>query len=157
MTTLPNDTSPVMDDEEMMRLFKKFHIVTAGTRALEIIGDPNYDTYSFRDVLVEMLRAQEEGYIQRTSHKRLKAAGLPDPGATMQALMNNPPGEITPQRLARIKDTEWIAGPSPLKPRHHRPHRKREKLPHPSIGSQCMHAAAEREVLAPSRACLKTR
>lgn len=26
-----------MDDEEMMRLFKKFHIVTAGTRALEII------------------------------------------------------------------------------------------------------------------------
>lgn len=114
MTTVPNSSSPVMDDEEMMRLFKKFHIVTAGTRALENIGDPNYDTYSFRDVLDEMLRAQEEGYIQHTSHKRLKAAGLPNPGATMQALMNNPPGEITPQRLARIKDTEWIAGPSPL-------------------------------------------
>jgi len=113
--TAPATASPaIMDDEEMMLLFKKFHIVTAGTRALEIIGDPAYDSYSFRDVLVEMLRAQEEGYIQRTSHKRLKAAGLKDPSATMQALLENPPEEITPQRLARLKDTEWIAGPSPL-------------------------------------------
>lgn len=39
--TAPATASPaIMDDEEMMRLFKKFHIVTAGTRALEIIGDP---------------------------------------------------------------------------------------------------------------------
>lgn len=113
--TAPATASPaIMDDEEMMRLFKKFHIVTAGTRALEIIGDPAYDSYSFRDVLVEMLRAQEEGYIQRTSHKRLKAAGLKDPSATMRALLENPPEEITPQRLARLKDTEWIAGPSLL-------------------------------------------
>ena len=26
MTTVPNSSSPVMDDEEMMRLFKKFHM-----------------------------------------------------------------------------------------------------------------------------------
>ena len=45
--TAPATASPaIMDDEEMMRLFKKFHIVTAGTRALEIIGDPAYDSYS---------------------------------------------------------------------------------------------------------------
>lgn len=102
-----------MDDEEMMRLFKKFHIVTAGTRALEIIQDPAYDHYTFKDVLVEMLLAQEDGYIQRTSNKRLKAAHLVNPQATMQALRENPPADFTPQRLARLQSDTWIIGPNP--------------------------------------------
>lgn len=102
-----------MDDEEMMRLFKKFHIVTAGTRALEIIQDPAYDHYTFKDALVEMLLAQEDGYIQRTSNKRLKAAHLVNPQATMQALRENPPADFTPQRLARLQSDTWIIGPNP--------------------------------------------
>ncbi|SES36056.1 ATP-binding protein, partial [Corynebacterium cystitidis] len=109
----PTYSPQIMDDDEMMRLFKKFHIVTAGTRALELINDPVYDDMTFRDILVEMLRAQEAGYIQRTSQKRLKAARLVNPMATMANLTATPPKDISPQRLARLKATEWITGPEP--------------------------------------------
>lgn len=103
----------IMDDDEMMRLFKKFHIVTAGTRVLELINDSDYDDMAFRDILVEMLRAQEAGYIQRTSQKRLKAACFVNPMATMANVTNNPPQDLSPQRLKRLTATEWITGPEP--------------------------------------------
>lgn len=60
-----------------------------------------------------MLRAQEDGYIQRTSLKRLKAARLVNPQATLVAVWENPPLEITPQRLALLTSSDWIVGPSP--------------------------------------------
>lgn len=68
---------------------------------------------AFRDILVEMLRAQGAGYIQRTSQKRLKAACLVNPMDTMANVTNNPPQDLSPQRLNRLTATEWITGPEP--------------------------------------------
>ncbi|MFZ2166879.1 MAG: ATP-binding protein [Propionibacteriaceae bacterium] len=113
MTTTTNTTPAPMSDEDMTRLFKKFHIATAGARALDIIADPGSDSWTFRDILVEMLRAQEAGYQQRISAQRLKAAKLADPNATLDKITAQPDNGLTAQRLARLRDEEWIHGPSP--------------------------------------------
>lgn len=60
-----------------------------------------------------MLLAQEAGYQQRTSTQRLKISKLADPNATLDKIIVQPGNGLTAQRLSRLRDGDWIHGPSP--------------------------------------------
>lgn len=114
MTITTATCSPVpMSDEDMTRRFKKFHVVTAGARALEVIADPDNNPLSFRAILVEMLRAQKPGSQQRTRMQRLKVTKLADSTTTLDKIIPHPREGFTAHRLARLRHEERIHGPSP--------------------------------------------
>lgn len=101
----------VLTEEELKQHFSQSKIATAGARALEMLHDPAYDHLSFYEFLTEMMLAQDANRKANASKKALAQAMFANPNASISTINPEASTGLSPQRLARLKDTEWIIGP----------------------------------------------
>ena len=111
MTTCNTTTRGVLTEDELKALFSRAKIATAGARALEMLHDPDYDDLSFFDFLCEMMLAQDANRQANATRKAMAKAQFANPNASLENINPNPDHGLSPQRLARLSDTEWIIGP----------------------------------------------
>ncbi|SES12734.1 ATP-binding protein [Corynebacterium cystitidis] len=101
-----------MSEEELKEQFSRAKIATAGARALEMLADPAYDHFSFYDFLCEMMLAQDTNRKANATRKAIAGAHFANPNISIEHINPNPETGLSAQRLARLKDSEWIIGPN---------------------------------------------